>query len=124
MAICRYFSYHVPRCFKIPQPKLDEAKGTVSQVGALLSKGFPCLFSHSVDALSGLTVPGLVGEAVTGLVLWATRHRDGSGKWALGRLLPNPGASPRLVDRPTNANTNTKYTAWQSVQPNLNFLIR
>ena len=85
MAICRYFSYHVPRCFKIPQPKLDEAKGTVSQVGALLRQAFPCLFIQSVDALSGLTVTGLVGEAVTGLVGHQAQRRE----WKVG-----PGATP------------------------------
>ena len=67
LAICRYFSD--PRCLKIPQPKNDKAKGTVSQVGALPSQAFPCLVSQPVDALSGLTLTGLVGEAVTGLVL-------------------------------------------------------
>ena len=96
MAICRYFSYLVPRCFKIPQPKLDEAKGTVSQVGALLSLVFPCLVSQSVDALSGLTVTGLVGEAVTGLVLYCrppgTETGVESGPWGDSclTLVPRP----------------------------------
>ena len=104
---------------------LTKQKGQCPKLVLVLARRFLAFLASQLMLL--VASQSLVWLVKQSLVLYCgpplTRHRDGSGKWALGRLLPNPGASPRLVDRSTNANTNTKYTAWQSVQPNLNFLI-